>query len=38
MSYLFYNANPKHNRSVDCVVRAIAVATGTDWDTAYIAL
>jgi hypothetical protein len=38
MPYISYNVNPKHNRSVDCVVRAIAVATDTDWDTAYIAL
>lgn len=38
MPYISYNVNPKHNRSVDCVVRAIAVATDTDWNTAYIAL
>ena len=36
--YVPYNANPKHNRVRDCTVRAIALATDTDWDTAYIAL
>lgn len=36
--YVPYNPNPKHNRTRDCTVRAIALATDTDWDTAYIAL
>jgi len=36
--YIRYNTNPKHKRVRDCTVRAIALATGTDWDTAYIAL
>lgn len=36
--FVFHNENPRHKRREDCVVRAIATATGTDWDTAYIAL
>lgn len=28
----FYNANPKDKRTGDCVIRAIAVATGKSWD------
>lgn len=38
MAYVFYNANPINRDSIDCIVRAIALATGTDWDTAYLAL
>ena len=36
--YIPYNANPAGHNTTDCTVRAIALATGTDWDTAYIAL
>lgn len=28
----FYNANPKDKRVGDCVIRAIAIATGKTWD------
>lgn len=28
----FFNANPKNNRTDDCVIRAIATATGKSWD------
>ena len=31
-SFHFYNANPKNRRTGDCVVRAIATATGQTWD------
>ena len=28
----FYNANPENNKTGDCVIRAISVATGKSWD------
>lgn len=31
-TFHFYNANPKNRRTSDCVVRAIALATGKTWD------
>lgn len=31
-SFKFHNANPKDKRSSDCVLRAIATATGNTWD------
>lgn len=31
-TFHFYNANPKNRRTGDCVVRAIATATGKTWD------
>ena len=34
--YVYYNPNPNMAHEDDCVVRAIAKATGTDWDTAYM--
>lgn len=36
--FMCYNANPQKNRVGDCVVRAIAKATGQDWETTYINL
>lgn len=30
--FKFYNANPKNRRSGDCVIRAIATATGKSWE------
>lgn len=30
--FKFHNANPKNRRSGDCVIRAIATATGKSWD------
>lgn len=38
MSYANYNPNPAGRSIGDCVVRAVAKAVGTDWDTAYVAL
>ena len=38
MSFIYQNANP-HNRLVDdCVVRAIAMATGKSWDEVFLEL
>lgn len=36
--YVRFNMNPAGNRTTDCTVRAIALATGTDWDETYIGL
>lgn len=30
-----YNANPLHNRTDDCTIRAISKATGQSWDDVY---
>ena len=38
MPYQNYNPNPNHSRVGDCAVRAIAKATGRDWEEAYTAL
>lgn len=38
MSYITINPNPKHKLVGDCVIRALAVATGQDWDTVFLAL
>ena len=35
MSFIFYNPNPSGKRTGDCVIRAIAKATGQDWERAY---
>lgn len=34
--YREYNANPEKKRTEDCVTRAISLAMGIDWETAYI--
>ena len=36
MPYVFYNPNPKHRSTIDCVIRAISKLMDVDWDTAYI--
>lgn len=33
--WLYYNPNPDGNRVGDCVIRAMAAATGQDWDTTF---
>ncbi|MBR5276748.1 MAG: hypothetical protein IKU35_06410 [Bacteroidaceae bacterium] len=33
-----YNPSPTGNKTDDCVVRALAKVTNTDWETAYIRL
>lgn len=38
MSYIEYNPNPINKYCGDCVVRAFALATESDWDTAYLKL
>ena len=38
MGYEYFNPNPKQNRVGDCTVRAIAKATGRDWESTYSAL
>lgn len=38
MAYVFHNENPMNRDEIDCIVRAVALATDTDWDTAFIAL
>lgn len=37
-TFHFYNANPKNRRTTDCVVRAIATATGQTWDETLVGL
>ena len=37
-TFEYYNANPKGNKTNDCVVRAIATATGKSWDEVFDAL
>lgn len=37
-TFHFYNENPKDNRTGDCVVRAIGLATELGWDEAYKSL
>lgn len=37
--YIYYNENPRGNyRAEDCVIRAINIVTGEDWDSIYAAL
>ena len=38
MPYSHYNPNPAGRSAGDCVIRAVAKATGTDWEGAYAAL
>ena len=35
MGFTKFNANPKGNKTGDCGIRAVAVATGLGWDKAY---
>ncbi len=37
-TFKWYNANPKHNLTSDCVIRAISKATNKDWYEIYDAL
>lgn len=38
MAYVHLNLNPEQKRVGDCTVRAIAAATGQDWESVYTAL
>ena len=33
--WIYYNPNPDGNRVGDCVIRAMAAATGQDWDATF---
>lgn len=35
MGYVNFNINPKGKKTGDCAIRAVAVATGLQWDEAY---
>lgn len=35
MAFINYNINPKHKKTGDCSIRAVAVATGLTWEQAY---
>lgn len=32
----YYNPNPEHNDTGDCVIRALSLAFGTDWETTFL--
>ncbi len=36
--YVYLNVNPDKKKTSDCVVRAISLATGRDWDTTFLYL
>lgn len=36
MNYEYFNPNPKQKLVGDCVIRAIAKATGRDWEDVYL--
>lgn len=36
MSYRFYNPNPLHKRTTDCVIRALSKALHMDWEQVYV--
>ena len=36
--WIDYNPNPYGRRTIDCSVRALSLALGVDWDTAYLML
>ena len=38
MSYVKYNPNPKGHNVGDCVIRALSIALGLNWDATYIKL
>lgn len=38
MAYSFYNPNPAGRSIGDCAIRAVAKATGQDWEAAYVGL
>ena len=38
MAYIEYNPNPQGRETGDCVIRAIACATGKEWDAIYMEL
>ena len=38
MSYIYYNPNPKHKSTGDCVIRMLCRIFGFTWQEAYLAL
>ena len=38
MSYVFYNPNPDGKMVGDCVIRALTLAMGLDWEEVYVDL
>ena len=38
MAYVFFNPNPRHKRTTDCVVRAVCCVLDMEWDQAFINL
>lgn len=38
MSYAYYNPNPRHRSTGDCVIRALSKALGQTWDEIYAGL
>ena len=38
MGFIMSNPNPKNNYTGDCVIRAISIAEGRDWDDIFIEL
>lgn len=38
MGWKFYNPNPSGNYVGDCVIRALALATGRDWESTYLSV
>lgn len=38
MSYIYYNPNPKHKMTTDCVIRMLTKIFDRSWSGAYIAL
>lgn len=38
MGYIYKNENPYNNMDEDCIIRAIATATGRSWDDIFVEL
>lgn len=36
--FIYTNPNPTNKKTGDCVIRAIAIATGSTWEDAYMDL
>lgn len=36
MSYIYFNMNPDKRKTIDCVIRAVALATDQDWETTFV--
>lgn len=36
MGWQYFNPNPQHNDTGDCVIRALSLAFDTDWETTYL--